>query len=325
MVNNDVLVSVIVPIYNGNSYILDAILRFERQTCQDFEVIFIDDGSSDGSLLSLEELLKTSDQYTIIQQNNSGVSSARNKGIDAARGKYLMFMDIDDRVDDDYIDKYMNDVLTISPNLEVAFHGVRYINDDGSLWRETFSFDDSYNHINIQEILCRYFNDEFGAYSFQLILKKSFVRKHGIYFNEQISFLEDTLFLFNILMVCDKIHFFPETKYNYVNNSESVTHNYNERHIKSFEVVSTVIGSFILSQYPQIKGAYCRWKFNRYFVFVWDFSKKNTINSKKIFHLENEAVRSLKCVSKKDYLIKYWIMKLHISQILVKIRKNKNE
>lgn len=323
MVNNDVLVSVIVPIYNGNSYILDAIKRFERQTCQDFEVIFIDDGSSDGSLLSLEELLKTLKRYTIIHQKNSGVSSARNKGIDAARGKYLMFMDIDDRVDDDYIDTYVNDVLTISPNLEVAFHGIRYINDDGSSWRETFLFDDSYNHISIQEILCRYFNDDFSAYCVQLILKTSFIRKNGIYFNEQTSFLEDTLFLFNILKVSKKIYFFSGTKYSYVNNSESVTHNYNERHVKDFELVSESIEDFISSYYPKIKGTYCRWRFNRYFIFVWDFSKKSTISSKKVFQLENKAVGSLKHVDKKNYLIKYWIMKLHISKILVKIRKIK--
>lgn len=93
--------SVVIPLYNKEHYIESTIRSVLRQTCQDFEVIVVDDGSSDNSL----ELARKceSDRVRVIAQKNQGVSVARNTGIQNARGKFIAFLDADDQWQADYL------------------------------------------------------------------------------------------------------------------------------------------------------------------------------------------------------------------------------
>ncbi|WNH13020.1 glycosyltransferase [Thalassobellus suaedae] len=86
--------SIIIPLYNKEDYISDTLKSVFNQNFQDFEVIIIDDGSTDKSL-EIAKLVKDS-RITIIQQKNKGVSSARNKGIQKAKAKYIALLDADD-------------------------------------------------------------------------------------------------------------------------------------------------------------------------------------------------------------------------------------
>jgi glycosyltransferase involved in cell wall biosynthesis len=87
------LVSVIIPTYNSADYIEEALQSVFEQTFQDFEIIVIDDGSTDGTG---EVLKKYGDRISYLFQENNGPSSARNRGIRAARGEYIAFLDADD-------------------------------------------------------------------------------------------------------------------------------------------------------------------------------------------------------------------------------------
>ena len=90
-----IIISVVIPIYNGVEYIKKMISALNAQTYINFEVIFVNDGSTDGTL----ELLKNVDKHflsRIINQSNQGVSAARNCGLKNANGEYICFIDIDD-------------------------------------------------------------------------------------------------------------------------------------------------------------------------------------------------------------------------------------
>ena len=98
-----VSISIIVPVYNVEKYLrrcLDSILA---QTFTDFECICIDDGSSDGSGKILDEYAEKDFRFVVIHKDNGGVSSARNAGLDVARGEWLAFVDSDDWVEKNFL------------------------------------------------------------------------------------------------------------------------------------------------------------------------------------------------------------------------------
>ena len=99
-----VLISVIVPVYNVRPYLKRCLNSILEQTFTNFELILVNDGSKDGSAFILEEYAKKDNRIRIIHQENMGVSAARNRAIDEAKGDYVTFIDSDDFVEDFYLD-----------------------------------------------------------------------------------------------------------------------------------------------------------------------------------------------------------------------------
>ena len=97
-------ISVIIPVYNGAVYIPELVEMLKNQTRQDFEVVFVNDGSKDNTKEVLDDLLQQHPfAMTVIHQENGGVSAARNKGLEAAKGNYICFIDADDQISRDYL------------------------------------------------------------------------------------------------------------------------------------------------------------------------------------------------------------------------------
>jgi len=118
----DYKISVIVPVYKVRDRILRTLDSLKAQTFKEFEVLFIDDGSPDASSEFTDNYLKNSHViYRIIKKENGGVSSARNLGIEEAKGEYIQFLD-----SDDYIDKNMLKDLhekAIKTNSDIVYSG----------------------------------------------------------------------------------------------------------------------------------------------------------------------------------------------------------
>ena len=95
----DSRLSIIIPVYNNESYLRPTLQSVLAQTYPDFEVLAVDDGSTDGSLAICQEFAQKDRRLRIIHKENGGVSSARNRGIEEAVGKYIAFVDGDDCID----------------------------------------------------------------------------------------------------------------------------------------------------------------------------------------------------------------------------------
>lgn len=111
-------VSIIIPVYNVEKYIRQCLESVINQTYKNIEIIVINDGTKDGSMKIVEEYLEDK-RIKIINKNNGGLSSARNKGIEEATGEYIYFLDSDDWIEKDTIEvlvKNSKDVDIIEAN-----------------------------------------------------------------------------------------------------------------------------------------------------------------------------------------------------------------
>ena len=93
------LVSIVLPVYNVEKYLPRCLDSVTGQTYKDLEIICVDDGSPDGSVEIIKRYAENDDRIVLISQKNQGLSGARNTGINAARGEYIMFLDSDDYID----------------------------------------------------------------------------------------------------------------------------------------------------------------------------------------------------------------------------------
>lgn len=96
-------ISIIVPVYNTSDYLADCLDSIAAQTFKDFEVLMVNDGSTDNSATICDKYQIIDNRFRLIQQSNSGISAARNKGIDEAKGEYIAFIDSDDIVRNNYL------------------------------------------------------------------------------------------------------------------------------------------------------------------------------------------------------------------------------
>ena len=90
------MVSVIIPVYNVEKYLAECVDSVLAQSCQNYEIILVDDGATDSSGRMCDEYARKDSRIRVIHQSNGGLSAARNAGLDAAQGEYVYFLDSDD-------------------------------------------------------------------------------------------------------------------------------------------------------------------------------------------------------------------------------------
>lgn len=126
---DETLVSVITPMYNAQKYILDTIASVQAQTYSRWEMIIVDDGSADGSVEAVREAAAKDSRIRLIRQENSGVAAARNRGIKAAKGRYLAFLDSDDLWRPEKLERQL--ALMEKQNCGFCYTACDVINDSG--------------------------------------------------------------------------------------------------------------------------------------------------------------------------------------------------
>ncbi len=123
-------VSVIVPAYNVSKYIQDALISLEKQTFSDFEVLVVDDGSTDDTAAIVQKFCQRDTRFQLLKKQNGGLSSARNYGIRHARGEYIALLDGDDVYHRDKIATHIARLYN-QPDVGVVYSASRTIRDDG--------------------------------------------------------------------------------------------------------------------------------------------------------------------------------------------------
>lgn len=147
-------VSVVIPCYNYSAYVEQAMLSVLEQKDIDFELIVVNDGSADNSQDVISEVAMYAHEnigvldrnITLLYQSNAGVAEARNAGIRAARGKYIVCLDADDKLNHSHFLRYLSDSLDSDPRLGIVFTGLQIMDVDGNVgnmadWPRGYDFD----------------------------------------------------------------------------------------------------------------------------------------------------------------------------------------
>lgn len=156
------------------------------------------DGSTDGSLAILDEYVRNDDRIVVINQENSGQSVARNRGIDVAKGEYIGFVDSDDWVSEDYFEKLYNSA--IQNNAEIAVGGIIRLHRFNRRKFLTFAKETVTSDINLKFELC---DMPEKSYVWNKIYKSSKLKEIGLKFEEGIVF-EDCIFTPQALFILTK-------------------------------------------------------------------------------------------------------------------------
>lgn len=213
------LVSVIVPVYNAEKHIRNCYGYISEQSYKNWEVIFVNDGSTDQTESICRELSKNNDSVYYYAKDNGGPASARNVGISHANGEYLYFMDVDDILHANALEILekayrIQDVdFVIGNTLRIDIYG-----NKKKEWNEgdlLFS-----NREGIKQLVERYANDiksnKILWSAWGKLYKSSIVKSNKVLFDEHVYAWEDVLFVFSYLTYCNSCYILKECLYTYI-------------------------------------------------------------------------------------------------------------
>lgn len=236
-------VSVIIPVYNASQYISKTLNSIISQDFDSFEIIVIDDGSTDNSLEIIENQLSSCKiPHKIIHQENAGVSVARNVGIDEAKGDYLAFVDADDYVSKNHLSSLYNGKTDFSLTLYAKKEGNKLINVD-TYPQEVIS---TYDFIKMELNMQITFN------FFQLLYKADIIRNNNIKFTPGVVYGEDTEFAHKALNYGNQIAINNEVTYYYVQHTDSAIKTTEYRRFDIVEIFEGIAQFYRKNNKPEL-------------------------------------------------------------------------
>ena len=267
----EILLSIIIPVYNSEKYIEECLNSLISQINENIEIILINDGSTDNSKQIIEKYV--SKNILCFEQSNKGVSTARNYGIQIARGKYIYFCDSDDIVDCNFI-KQLNELK----NIEFDIWGFKY-NTFITEYKVT-NYSKEYNFINKVNFIKKVINDvDTLGYLWNKVFKLSIIKDNQIKFDETIRVMEDGLFVLQYAKYADNIILTNNTLYHYRNNPNSVINEDNRmKHVSSLKASEHILG--LLLDFNLKDEAYIVWNnlINSYFSYAIHCHKELTFD-----------------------------------------------
>ena len=252
------LISIIVPVYNVGQYLPQCMDSLVNQTYQNLEIICVNDGSSDNSLSILESYAGQDERITVISQENGGLSAARNTGIKAAAGEYIMFVDSDDWIDLDTCEMCCRAAEEHRADL-VLFSYVREF-ENGS--KEKYIFEGDSRYFNAEDTKNLIFRRCIGLYGEELknpehmdsivtawikLYKAALIKEHNVRFvDTKLIGTEDALFNIYTLLHAKSAYYVRACKYHYrKTNESSLTSVYHEGLFEQWQNLYDLIEQFI--------------------------------------------------------------------------------
>lgn len=222
------LITVIVPVYNVEKYLEDCIKSIINQTYANIEIILVDDGSTDGSLNICKQYATEDSRITIIQQENHGVSYARNKGIEIAKGNYITFIDSDDWIEKEFIETLYNEAKEKKADVTICGYN-RIIGKN----KEKIHFAGEKHDFNSNEYSIKVLNPQTGfGFCHMKLIKRKCIDK--VRFDEGLTVGEDALFNMEIAKNIGKAILVEKRLYNYRINENSVVKKFDNNYVQKY-------------------------------------------------------------------------------------------
>ena len=231
------LVSIVIPCYNSESTVLQAIKSIEQQTYKSIEVIIVDDGSTDNTYkMILEYKKKSSMDINIIRQEHYGVSISRNVGIYNSNGKYIAFLDADDQYESEFLQVLLNALIRNKVDIAICQYSRKKAKCDIKLE------DISERTLKREELIDIYIHKRINNISFFCgLYKKNIIVQNKIVFPPNLKYGEDTEFICKYIACCNNGAFLSIPLYWYSNNENSVMHKIDYQRTDSVQAYYNVV------------------------------------------------------------------------------------
>ena len=310
------MISVIVPVYNAEKYLHRCIDSILAQTFTDFELLLVDDGAKDRSGEICDDYAIKDSRVKVFHKENGGVSSARNVGLDNAKGDWISYIDSDDWIAKEYLSNLWNHAKT-GVDLVVSFP--TYIYSDGTSRRPQYSpkFVDEHN-----------FEDIFVEHSmhqntspWSKLFKRAIIESGNIRFCEDMYIGEDLLFLYTYMLHTVNIYISSDNDYFYSYDLEtSLTKRVNsyKSEFAGYTNIKLIIEELIKKREIKSKDSLKR------LGWVIGYYTRNVLNS--LYH-DSTLIRKQRLAALKDLDIEPYFKYLHIpakkERILIFLLKNR--
>ena len=210
------MISVIVPVYNAENYIKRCVDSILCQTYKDLELVLVNDGSKDNSLEILREYEQKDNRVNVIDQENKGVSGARNTGLENTSGEYILYVDADDWIEKDTLEILIKQsenadiVFFGSDNAETPEQSKRQSVDTYEIWDQDKQMLEFMKHKTMTGML------------WNKLIRRSLTQ--NLFFNEKTGYGEDAEFLWKVLKKSQKMLVTKEVLYHHVLEKTSISH-----------------------------------------------------------------------------------------------------
>lgn len=246
------LLSIIAPVYNVEDYLQEFVYSLERQNCLNYELILVDDGSTDKSGEICDRLVRSYDNISVIHKKNGGLSEARNSGLARSTGEYVFFADSDDLFNGEELNKVLSELK--NDNVDLYVMPFNTLNVDGTLDIDSYApYTKNSTLIELSNRLVVEHKQMPWA-AFQSIIKKDFLLKNGLKFDKKYNGAEDLKMFSKIIKCSPTINIYPNAIINYRSNRKGS--------INNTKTYSSVIGQLMayvdtiseFSSYSKIKN-----------------------------------------------------------------------
>lgn len=200
------LVSVIIPVYNAEKYLEECIDSVLKQDLEDFEIILVNDGSTDSSGDICNLYAAKDNRIKVFHKTNGGVSSARNLGIENAQGEWITFIDSDDSIQENYFVAIAKDI-----DSDLVMQGFDYFEKHQKVKEFKYTVH-CFSKVELINQLQLYPDLSSSCAKF---FRREVVNKHSLRFNEKLKFGEDSIFTLQYLLLCKKIKTTDTSRYSY--------------------------------------------------------------------------------------------------------------
>lgn len=246
-INNNKIISIIIPVYNTEKYLSRCIDSVLSQSWTDIEVILVNDGSIDYSGNICDKYAALDHRVKVIHIKNQGVCHARNIGLYKAKGDYVLFVDSDDWIDTNMCGTLID--MIQNNNADMSTCGYKIEDENGNI---IYEIKERYNYVlNKWDSLITLFKPRDYKYKGnmcdKLFLREKIV-KNELSFNEKIFYNEDRLFIYNYMLVSNKVAYTTIPYYHYIQHKNSamnsMSQTYNKKQLTFMDAFDQMISQF---------------------------------------------------------------------------------
>ncbi len=230
--NRNELISVVVPIYNAEKYIRRCVDSIVGQSYRNLEIILVDDGSTDATPGILDDYAEADERVKVIHKENVGHAHSRNRGLEAASGEFITFMDCDDYMYPDFMEKMYGAIC--EDDSDMACCSFNYVDVEGNKlgWSEPELVRTSVSSIEAQKDFLTTYRIE--GFSWNKLVRRSILIDGNIRYPEDQKAFVDMFLWYRSISACRRVSYVPDKLYNYYQMPSSVVHTINDVKLQNY-------------------------------------------------------------------------------------------